>query len=489
MAEAERRYVKAITSKHEDFSGWYTDVVLRADLADYAPVRGSIVFKPYGYAIWENIQAELDRRFKATGVQNAYFPLLIPESIFRKEAEHIEGFAPEVPWVTHVGDEVLAERYVIRPTSETIIGTMYAKWIQSYRDLPVLINQWCNVLRWERRTYPFLRTSEFLWQEGHTAHRDEADAEARTRLMLEVYRGFVEEFLAIPVIAGQKSELEKFAGAVRTYSVEALMSDGRALQAGTSHYLGDGFARVLGIEYLDADGTRKPVHQTSWGASTRLIGALIMVHGDERGLVLPPRVAPLQAVIVPVGPQKERPRVLEAAASVRDALAGAGVRVHLDDREEYTPGWKFNHWELKGVPVRVEVGPRDLDQGQAVLVRRDTGQKAGAPLEGLTETIRRELDDMQQALFERARQFMRASTREADGPESFRALVAPEGARGLVVGGWCGANDCERAVKDETGFSLRCMPFDEALQATAARRRCIRCGEAATRVAVFARAY
>lgn len=478
----EREYVEQIANRDEDFSQWYLDVVQRAELADYAPVRGSMVFRPYGYRIWELAQGELDRRFKETGVQNAYFPLLIPEGIFIKEAEHIEGFAPEVAWVTHAGQEQLAERYLVRPTSETIIGTMYAKWIQSYRDLPVLINQWCSVLRWERRTVPFLRTTEFLWQEGHTAHRDEADARERTMMMLEVYRSFLEDFLAIPVVPGRKTENEKFAGAVDTYSVEALMGNGRALQAGTSHYLGDGFARVLGIEYLDADGERKPVHMTSWGLSWRVIGALIMVHGDDRGLVLPPAVAPYQVVIVPIAPERVRDQVLAEARRLAAGLAPV-ARVHLDDRPEYTPGWKFNEWELRGVPIRVELGPRDLEAGQAVLVRRDDGTRRPVPLAELTAAVERELAALQGDLYQRAVRFRDENTHEAATVEEMEAIL--QGRRGFIYAGWCGDGACELAVKERTGATIRCLPMD----APAPEGACLCCGRPAQHRALFARAY
>ncbi|HEX6987846.1 MAG TPA: proline--tRNA ligase [Bacillota bacterium] len=478
----EREYVEQIADRDESFSQWYLDVVQRAELADYAPVRGSMVFRPYGYRIWELAQAELDRRFKETGVQNAYFPLFIPESIFRKETEHIAGFAPEVAWVTHAGQEELAERYLVRPTSETIIGTMYARWIQSYRDLPVLINQWCSVVRWERRTVPFLRTTEFLWQEGHTAHRNEADARERTMTMLEVYRSFLEDFLAIPVVPGKKTENEKFAGAVDTYSVEALMGNGRALQAGTSHYLGDGFARVLGIEFLDDDGERKPVHMTSWGLSWRVIGGLIMVHGDERGLVLPPSVAPYQVVIVPIAPERVRDRVL---AEARRLAAGLGdvARVHLDDRPEHTPGWKFNEWELRGVPIRVELGPRDLEAGQAVLVRRSDGVRQAVPLDGVARAVERELADLQGALYRKAARFRDEMTREAATVDELDAILKEH--RGFIYAGWCGDGACELAIKERTGATIRCLPLEGGEAAGA----CACCGRPARHRALFARAY
>ncbi|MEX2355902.1 MAG: proline--tRNA ligase [Thermaerobacterales bacterium] len=477
-------FVQAIARQEDQYSQWYNDVVLKAQLADYSPVRGCMVIRPYGYALWESIQGELDRRFKATGVMNAYFPLFIPESLFQKEAEHVEGFAPEVPWVTHAGEEVLGERLAVRPTSEIIIGTMYARWVQSYRDLPLLINQWCNVVRWERRTTPFLRTTEFLWQEGHTAHRDEADARQRTLMMLEVYRSFLEEHLAIPVLAGRKSLLEKFAGAVDTYTVEALMGDGRALQAGTSHYLGDGFAKVLGIEYLDEDGKHKPVHQTSWGMSTRVIGGLIMVHGDTRGLVLPPRVAPYQAVIVPIAPARVREKVLAAAENVRERLAAAGVRVQLDDRAEHSPGWKFNEWELRGVPLRLELGPRDLDAGQLVMVRRDTGAKVSIPDSELETAVTNDLAVMQDEMLARARQTLADHTFPVTTMDELKSLAADR--RGFAAAGWCGAAGCETAVKESTGATIRCIPINGE---PAAGSTCIHCGEPALHQVYLARAY
>ncbi|MCL6627822.1 MAG: proline--tRNA ligase, partial [Alicyclobacillus shizuokensis] len=363
MAKQDKEFVKEITPQSEDFSRWYIDVIQKADLMDYAPVRGCIVFKPDGYELWEACQRELDVRFKRTGHRNAYFPLFIPESFFEKEKEHVEGFNPELPWVTEAGGEKLEERLAIRPTSETVIGHMYARWIHSYRDLPVLINQWANVVRWEKRTLPFLRTSEFLWQEGHTAHATAEEAERETRQMLDVYTDFVENVLAVPVFRGQKTPSEKFAGAVATYSLEAMMKDGKALQAATSHYLGQNFAKGFEIKYLDKDNQLKYVYTTSWGISTRILGAIIMVHGDDKGLVLPPKIAPTQVIIVPIGPQKERARVVEHATTLRDQLLSAGWRVRMDDREDFSPGWKFNEYEMRGVPIRLELGPRDMASG------------------------------------------------------------------------------------------------------------------------------
>lgn len=482
MSKQEKEFVKEITPQSVDFSQWYVDVIRKADLADYAPVRGCMVLKPDGYSIWEKVQEGLDRRFKATGHRNAYFPLFIPESYFHREAEHVEGFAPELPWVTHVGNEPLPERLAVRPTSEAIIGEMYSRWIQSYRDLPVLLNQWANVVRWEKVTRPFLRTTEFLWQEGHTAHRTEEEAEEEVLRMLGVYQDFVENDLAIPVIPGRKSESEKFAGAVRTFSIEALMKDGKALQAGTSHQLGQNFARAFNIQFLDADGQLKYVWTTSWGMSTRIIGAVIMVHGDDRGLVLPPKVAPTQVVIVPIAPQKERETVLSKVREVRNELADH-FRVYLDDREEYTPGWKFNEYEMRGVPARLELGPRDIKNGQAVLVRRDTGEKLTAPLDGLVPAIRDLLKDIQVSMFRRAKDFIAANSHRAETIDELSAIVSEK--RGLILAGWCGSRECEATIKEKTGATNRCIP----LEAPDHLPRCAVCGEKAEYTPYFARAY
>jgi len=482
LSSQEREFVKEITPKSEDFAQWYVDVIRKADLIDYAPVKGCMVIKPYGYGIWERIQEAFDRRFKETGHQNAYFPIFIPESFFQKEAEHVEGFAPEVAWVTHGGGEELTERLAVRPTSETLICAMYSKWIQSWRDLPVLINQWCNVVRWEKSTRPFLRTTEFLWQEGHTAHRTEEEAEEEALRMLEVYRERVENILAIPVIAGQKTEKEKFAGALRTYSIEALMGDGRALQAGTSHNLGQHFAKVFDITFLDQDDQLKYVWQTSWGVSTRLIGALIMVHGDDRGLVLPPKVAPLQVVVVPIAPRKQREMVLAEARALAVGLEDR-VQIKLDDRPEYTPGWKFNDWEMRGVPLRIEIGPRDIEKGQVVLVRRDTGEKTAVSREGLETRVVRELEDIQATLFRRAKRFMDENTHQAETFAEIKEIL--EERRGLIWAGWCGKRECEDAVKEETGATIRCIPFEQP----EGTMKCVCCGKGESRKVVFARAY
>ncbi len=473
----EERLLKEITPKTEDFSQWYVDVVRKADLMDYAPVKGFMVIKPYAYRIWELIQAELDRRFRETGHENAYFPLLIPQSLLAREAQHVEGFSPEVAWVTQGGTEPLAEPLAVRPTSETIIGAMYARWIQSYRDLPVLINQWCNVVRWEKATRPFLRTTEFLWQEGHTVHRTEEEARAETRRMLEIYRETVENVLAVPVLAGPKSPGQRFAGAVETLTLEALMGDGRALQAATSHFLGQNFAKAFDIQFLDEDGQRRYGWTTSWGASTRLIGALIMVHGDNRGLRLPPAVAPVQVVVVPIAAGKQRDVVLEAARVAGQELSAWRVRV--DDRPEYTPGWKFNDWEMRGVPLRVEIGPRDLAQGQVVLVRRDTGEKVVVPRNQLTLRVQALLEDIQQGLFEQARRFRDASTYAVERWTE----ILDQGGRGFFLAGWCGNQACEDRVQDETGATLRVLRED------APDRPCLVCGQPGRHLAVFARAY
>ena len=484
MAEETQKFVEELTDLSDDFSRWYLEVIQKAQLADYAPVRGCIVFRPYGYALWEHMQRLLDARIKATGHENAYFPLLIPESFLKMEAEHVEGFAPQVAWVTHGGDEKLEERLAIRPTSEAIIGMMYAKWIDSWRDLPVLINQWANVMRWEKVTRPFLRTTEFLWQEGHTAHRTHEEAQEETLKMLEVYRAFAEEDLAIPVHKGAKTDSERFPGADKTYSIEALMRDGKALQAGTSHNLGQHFAKVYDITFQDQDGERRHVHQTSWGVSTRLIGAIIMTHGDDQGLRMPPRVAPVQAVIVPIYKKdEEKAEVLAFAEQVRRQLADAGVRVKLDDRDQYTPGWKYNEWEMRGVPVRIEIGPRDVAKGSVVLVRRDNREKAFVPTPEVSTTLQALLDDMQRALFERALQFRAENTRTADDLKSMAKILAEH--RGFVSAPWCGDAACEAAIKAETSATIRNLPLDAADDPG----RCVRCGKPSPRRVLFAKSY
>jgi prolyl-tRNA synthetase len=473
-----------ITPQSKDFGRWYIDIVRKAELADYSPVKGCMVIRPYGYAIWELIQQGLDRRFKATGHLNAYFPLLIPESLLTREAEHVEGFAPQVAWVTQGGDEVLEERLVIRPTSETIIGTMYAKWVQSWRDLPILINQWANVVRWEKVTRLFLRTTEFLWQEGHTVHETAEEAEEETLRMLGVYKDFAERELAMPVMDGEKSESEKFAGAERTYSIEALMRDGRALQAGTSHNLGQNFAKVFDIKFQARDKSVQYVWGTSWGVSTRMIGGVIMTHGDDGGLILPPRIAPYQVVIVPITRGNWRETVLPKAKAVRDELVARGVRVMLDDRDSQTPGWKFNEWEMRGVPLRLEVGPKDIEKSQVVLARRDTREKSFTPMEGLAVHVESLLDTIQQALFDRAVAFRQEHTTEADGYPAFTEAMA--GRRGFVVSPWCGSAVCEASIKAETQATIRNIPFSSP---SADGKSCVKCGEPAKVHAWFAKSY
>ncbi len=479
----EKEFVRAITPQSEDFSRWYIDTITKADLMDYAPVRGCIVFKPDGYELWEAIQHELDRRFKETGHRNAYFPLFIPESFFEKEKEHVEGFNPELPWVTEVGGEKLEERLAVRPTSETVIGYMYSQWIQSYRDLPVLINQWANVVRWEKRTLPFLRTSEFLWQEGHTAHATKEEAVEETMKMLDVYTEFVESVLSIPVIKGQKTPSEKFPGAVATYSIEAMMKDGRALQAGTSHYLGENFAESFNIQFLDKDNERKYVHTTSWGMSTRILGALIMVHGDDRGLQLPPKIAPIQVMVIPIGPQKTRDRVLPAAQDLVSALRNANIRVKMDDREDYSPGWKFNEYEMRGIPVRLELGPRDLDAEQVTIVRRDTGEKLTAPIDLAAKKVAELLNEIQQNMYDRAVAFKNDRSRSANNIEELETIVRTE--HGFALAGWCGDDACEAKVKEVTGATSRNIPFSPPEHMDT----CVNCGKPAKHTVWFARAY
>jgi prolyl-tRNA synthetase len=483
--EATQRFVEDLVDKSEDFSTWYVQVILKAQLADYAPIRGCMVIRPYGFALWENMQRCLDARIKATGHVNAYFPLLIPESFLAAEAEHVEGFAPEVAWVTHGGKEKLEERLAIRPTSEAIIGRMYSKWIDSHRDLPILINQWANIVRWEKVTRLFLRTTEFLWQEGHTAHRTREEAEEETLKMLGVYQSFLEEDLAVPVLTGMKTESEKFAGAERTYCIEALMADGKALQAGTSHHLGQNFAKAFNITFQDEDRQRKHVWQTSWGVSTRLIGAIIMTHGDDSGLMLPPKVAPFQVVAIPIWKkEEERTRVAEALAGLRPALERV-CRLHVDDRDEHTPGWKFNEWELRGAPLRLEIGPRDVSQNQVVLVRRDTRKKESVPMAALPERVPALLDEVQRGFFERALAFRQANTREVTTYDELKQVL--ENQRGFVVAGWDGEAETEAKIKEETKATIRLIPLvgGEA----AAGLRCVCSGRPARYRAVFAKAY
>lgn len=479
----EERLVTQITPKSEDFSRWYVDLIRRAELADYAPMKGMMVIRPYGYAIWENIQRLLDRRIKASGHVNAYFPVFIPESFLRKEMEHLKGFAPEVAWVTHGGEDELEERLAVRPTSEAIIGHMYSKWIQSWRDLPVLINQWGNVVRWEKVTRPFLRTTEFLWQEGHTAHETFEEAQEETLRILEMYREFVETELAIPVLAGKKTDREKFAGAEATYAIEALMSDGKALQMGTSHNLGQHFARVFDIKFEDRNQKLQYVWQTSWGVSTRLIGALVMSHGDDSGLVFPPQVAPIQVIIVPISIGNWRESVLPVARKLKDSLQQAGYRTHLDDRSEYTPGWKFSEWEMRGVPLRLEIGPRDVKNNQVIAVRRDTKEKSALEMSGIEGRVGEMLVVIQKTLFERALSFQKENTREAENYEEFKKTI--EEKRGFIRALWCGGEECEARIKEETMATIRVIPFQE----NNVTGKCVYCGQEARTNAYFARAY
>ncbi|MDR5682806.1 MAG: proline--tRNA ligase [Armatimonadota bacterium] len=475
-----KEIVREIPSKSANFSDWYTAVVLKAELADYAPMRGMTVFRPYGYAIWELMQAALDRRFKETGHANAYFPLFIPRSFLEREAEHVAGFAPEVAWVTHGGKEQLSEWLAVRPTSEAIIGHMYAKWIQSYRDLPILINQWNNVVRWEKSTRFFLRTMEFLWQEGHTAHRTAQEAEEETWRMLRVYEDFVTTELAVPVLAGRKPDSEKFAGAIYSLTIEAMMPDGQALQSGTSHFFGTNFARAFGIQFLDADNTRKYVSTTSWGLSWRALGATIMTHGDDRGLFLPPRIAPIQVVVVPIRFEQE-PSVRDAARSVAAELAGR-MRVRLDEREAYTPGWKFNDWEMRGVPLRVEIGPKELRAHQAILVARDgQGGRRPVPLDGVADAAAAELGAIQSRMYERAKAFLDSQTLQAS---TFDEAVETIGQRrGFVRVLWCRDAACENRLREATGASPRVIT-DEPADGV-----CVACGRPAVCAVYFARAY
>ncbi|HXE58563.1 MAG TPA: proline--tRNA ligase [Gemmatimonadales bacterium] len=478
---------KALTPRAEDFSAWYNEVIMRAELADYSPVRGCMVIRPNGYAIWEQMQRALDQMFKDTGHQNAYFPLFIPQSFLAREAEHVEGFAPETAVVTHGGGKALEEPLVVRPTSETIIYSMYAKWIQSYRDLPVLINQWANVVRWELRTRLFLRTAEFLWQEGHTAHATEAEAEAEARQMLGIYRRFAEEWMAMPVITGRKSDSEKFAGALRTYAIEALMQDNRALQAGTSHNLGQNFARAFDVRFQTAAGDLDYVWNTSWGVSTRLIGALIMTHGDDVGLVTPPRLAQYQVVIVPIyRSDGERAAVLEAAERVLRELKAAGIRAHLDARDGMKPGAKYYEWEGRGVPLRLEIGPRDVAGGTVMLARRTGGKKESLPMAGLAPRLQDAMERMQRDLLEAARARREANSLRGATRERFLEFIERPG--GFVYAGWCGARACEDEIKAQTKATIRVLP-DEEFRSPTAPERCMWCGRPAVTEAVWAKAY
>ena len=476
---ADKKFVEEITSMEDDFAQWYTDIIKKAELVDYSSVKGCMIIKPYGYAIWELIQKDLDRRFKETGHENVYMPMFIPEILLQKEKDHVEGFAPEVAWVTHGGTEELAEKLCVRPTSETLFCDFYAKDIHSYRDLPKLYNQWCSVVRWEKTTRPFLRTTEFLWQEGHTAHATAEDAEAETIRMLNVYADFCEQILAIPVVKGQKTDKEKFAGAERTYTIESLMHDGKALQSGTSHNFGDGFAKAFDIQYQDVDNSLKYVHQTSWGMTTRLIGAIIMVHGDDSGLVLPPKVAPTQLVIIPIAQKKEG--VLEKANELKDRLQ-ANVRVKLDDSDK-NMGWKFSEYEMRGVPLRLEIGPRDIENNQAVIVRRDTREKIIISLDELEVKVQETLDAIQKDLLDNARAMRDSKTYIAKDMDEFENILNEK--LGFIKGMWCGDRACEDAVKERTSATARCIPFDEEQLSD----KCMVCGREAKHMMYWGKAY
>lgn len=473
------KLVNDITSMDEDFAKWYTDIVKKAELIDYSNVKGCMVIRPYGYAIWENIQKDLGERFKASGHENVYMPMFIPESLLEKEKDHVEGFAPEVAWVTHGGNEKLQERLCVRPTSETLFCDHYSKIIHSYRDLPKLYNQWCSVVRWEKTTRPFLRSSEFLWQEGHTAHATKEEAVEETQRMLNIYADFCRETLAIPVVKGQKTDKEKFAGAEETYTIEALMHDGRALQSGTSHYFGDGFAKAFNITYTDADGKEQFVHQTSWGVSTRLIGAVIMVHGDDNGLVLPPKIAPTQCVIVPVAQHKEG--VLDRAYALYDELKKR-YSVKIDDSEK-SPGWKFAEYEMKGVPLRIEIGPKDIEKNQAVIVRRDTREKMFVSLDNIADEINVIMEKMQADMLERAENIIKTHTYDVKNMEEMKKCS--EEHNGFVRAMWCGSRECEEKIKEQAGLTSRCMPFEqEKISDT-----CVCCGNQAKKLVYWGKAY
>ena len=473
-------FVKEITNIDEDFAKWYTDIVIKAELADYADTKGCIAIRPYGYSIWERIQDYTDKKFKETGVENVYFPVLIPESLLQKEKDHVEGFAPEVAWVTEAGGEKLDEKLCIRPTSETIISTMYSKWLSSWRDLPFVYNQWCNVLRWEKETRPFLRSREFLWQEGHTIHETEKEAMERTIQMLEIYADVAENLLAIPVIKGIKTESEKFAGAVSTYTIESMMHDGRALQSATSHYFGQNFTKPFEIKFQNRDGKEEYAYQTSWGSSTRLIGGLIMAHGDNRGLKLPPRVAPIQVIIVPIAQHKEG--VLDKVQELENRLTKA-FRVKVDDRDKYSPGYKFNYWEMKGIPLRLEIGPRDIENNQCILVRRDNQEKITVSLDNLEEEISKILEKIQNNMFEMCKERMKEKTSDATTLEEFKNKMDEN--QGFINAMWCGDEECENKIRELTGAKSRCIPFEQKVISD----KCVCCGKKADKMVIWARQY
>lgn len=475
----EKKLVEAITPMEEDFAQWYTDVVKKAELIEYSSIRGCMIIRPNGYAIWENIQKELDRRFKETGVENVYMPMFIPESLLQKEKDHVEGFAPEVAWVTHGGLEPLQERLCVRPTSETLFCDFYSNIVRSHRDLPKLYNQWCSVVRWEKTTRPFLRSMEFLWQEGHTAHATAEEAEERTIQMLNIYADFCEQELAIPMIKGKKTDKEKFAGAHSTYTIEALMHDGKALQSGTSHNFGDGFARAFGIQYANKENKLDYVHQTSWGMSTRIIGAIIMVHGDDSGLVLPPRIAPVQTMIIPIAQHK--PGVLDKANELLETLK-SNYRVKVDDSDK-SPGWKFSEQEVRGIPTRIEIGPKDIEKNQAVIVRRDTREKIVVSLDELNEKLGEVLTKMQSDMLERARAHRDAHTSSVTTWQDFVNEISKQS--GFVKAMWCGERECEEAIKEKTTATTRCMPFEQEKLSDV----CVHCGKPAKTMVYFGKAY
>ena len=472
-------------SREMDFSAWYNDIVLRAELADYAPVKGCMIIRPYGYGIWENIQSILDKMIKSVGVKNAYFPLFIPESFIHKEAEHLTGFSPELAVVTYGGGKELEEKLVVRPTSETIINAMFSKWIQSFRDLPLLINQWANIVRWEMRTRLFLRTTEFLWQEGHTAHADHTEAQEMTLRILSIYEGFMQSVLAIPIIYGRKSEAQRFPGALETYTIEAMMGDKKSLQAGTSHDLGQNFAKPFDITYQTKENKLEYVWQTSWGVSTRLIGAIVMVHGDETGLVLPPMIAPIQVVLIPIWKGDEKEKVLQAVHSLEKKFVSNGIyanlpiRFHTDTREEFTPGYKFNEWEMKGVPLRVEIGPRDLKNSTVTIARRDGGERIIVKESKSVEVVISTLEAIQESLFDKAKRFMEDNTYVVDDWKEFKDK------KGFILSHWCGEAKCEEDIQKKTNMTIRCIPINGNVE----KGKCIQCGKESKMRVVFAKAY
>ena len=480
MSNKDKGFVKEITDIEEDFARWYTDIVIKAGLADYTDTKGCIAIRPYGYAIWENIQNYTDKKFKETGVKNAYFPVLIPENLLQKEKDHVEGFAPEVAWVTEAGGEKLEEKYCIRPTSETIISTMYSKWLSSWRDLPFVYNQWCNVLRWEKETRPFLRSREFLWQEGHTIHETAEEAKERTIQMLNIYQDVVENLLAIPTVKGIKTESEKFAGAEATYTIETMMHDGKALQSATSHYFGQNFTKPFEIKFQNREGKEEYAYQTSWGSSTRLLGAIIMAHGDNRGLKLPPKVAPIQVVVVPVAQNKEG--VLEKAHELYNSLK-LTFRTEIDDRDNVSPGFKFNDWEMKGVPVRIELGPRDIENGVCVLVRRDTAEKIVVKLDEVEKVIAETLEKIHNNMFDECKKRLEEKTTIATTLDEF--VTSMNEHQGFIKAMWCGDQACEEKIKELTAAKSRCMPFEQEKISD----KCVCCGKPADKMVIWGRQY